>query len=273
MGFIVFKNKMKREWISKWLRFDILSRDWFSCVYCGAKAPEVLLEIDHILPVSKGGKNDIANLCSACRPCNSGKRAKNIEDKKVWENITKAVEDMKEKEKQLKEYYKYLNKKKDKFSKYRIINELYKQMTGGKYTISENWMKSVKSLGGKYGHELLVEALRISVERDAENLNMAYVGGICRNLYFNKEYPDWYKFYYQIFDPIDQKRGYLYVKSYKEYIIRNHKEIQEIYDGWWNNYDQEDIEQDIIEYKEDEWLTRWKVLKFYFSSLLEDGKD
>ncbi|MCK4795228.1 MAG: HNH endonuclease [Desulfobacteraceae bacterium] len=49
----------KRKAISKKLRFEVFKRDSFTCQYCGRKSPDVLLEIDHIKPVSKEGKNDI----------------------------------------------------------------------------------------------------------------------------------------------------------------------------------------------------------------------
>jgi 5-methylcytosine-specific restriction endonuclease McrA len=54
-------------------RFFILSRDHFTCQYCGRKAPDVVLEIDHITPRSKGGTNATANLVTSCRACNNGK--------------------------------------------------------------------------------------------------------------------------------------------------------------------------------------------------------
>ena len=33
-------------------------------------------EIDHIIPVCKGGKNDIENLTTSCNPCNNRKGGK-----------------------------------------------------------------------------------------------------------------------------------------------------------------------------------------------------
>ena len=59
--------------ITNQIRFKILERDNFACRYCGAKAPEVRLEIDHIKPQSKNGPDDIENLITACERCNSGK--------------------------------------------------------------------------------------------------------------------------------------------------------------------------------------------------------
>ncbi len=55
------------------LRFDVLNRDNFTCQYCGRKAPNVILEIDHIHPKSKGGINDLNNYATSCIECNRGK--------------------------------------------------------------------------------------------------------------------------------------------------------------------------------------------------------
>lgn len=55
------------------LRFEIFKRDNFTCNYCGKKSPEIKLEVDHIVPVSIGGTDDIFNLTTACFECNRGK--------------------------------------------------------------------------------------------------------------------------------------------------------------------------------------------------------
>jgi 5-methylcytosine-specific restriction endonuclease McrA len=56
-------------------RIFILNRDKRTCQMCGRKAPEVILEIDHIIPVSKGGSNHPTNLQVLCFDCNRGKGA------------------------------------------------------------------------------------------------------------------------------------------------------------------------------------------------------
>lgn len=55
------------------LRFRILRRDNFTCRYCGVSAPQVKLQVDHTIPVSKGGTNDFSNLITSCFECNIGK--------------------------------------------------------------------------------------------------------------------------------------------------------------------------------------------------------
>lgn len=61
-------------------RFNVFKRDGFQCQYCGRKPPEVILEVDHIIPRSKGGDNDSLNLITACFECNRGKRDKLLQD-------------------------------------------------------------------------------------------------------------------------------------------------------------------------------------------------
>lgn len=62
-----------RKPLSKRTRFEVFKRDGFTCQYCGKQPPEATLECDHIDPVVAGGTNDMANLTTSCRECNSGK--------------------------------------------------------------------------------------------------------------------------------------------------------------------------------------------------------
>lgn len=67
----------KRIPISTVLRRKVFKRDDFRCCDCGISAPDhplVRLEVDHRVPVSKGGTNDIDNLQTLCWDCNNGKR-------------------------------------------------------------------------------------------------------------------------------------------------------------------------------------------------------
>lgn len=59
--------------VTKRTRFEVLRRDDHTCQYCGAKAPDVTLHIDHVMPVSLGGDDKPGNLVTACKDCNSGK--------------------------------------------------------------------------------------------------------------------------------------------------------------------------------------------------------
>ena len=59
-----------RQPIPRKLRHEVFKRDGYRCRECGASKDETSLEIDHILPVAKGGTNDIGNLQTLCRECN-----------------------------------------------------------------------------------------------------------------------------------------------------------------------------------------------------------
>lgn len=55
------------------LRFKILTRDGYRCRYCGRTAEQTELQIDHVIPRSKGGPTTEENLITSCRACNIGK--------------------------------------------------------------------------------------------------------------------------------------------------------------------------------------------------------
>lgn len=66
-------KQTKRKPISAKLRAEVLERDKYACVKCGAKAKDgVQLHLNHRLPVSKGGKNSFDNLETTCQECNLG---------------------------------------------------------------------------------------------------------------------------------------------------------------------------------------------------------
>lgn len=67
----------QRSLMTDSLRYDIMRRDGFKCQLCGASAKDgVRLHVDHIIPVSKGGKTEPSNLRTLCERCNLGKRDK-----------------------------------------------------------------------------------------------------------------------------------------------------------------------------------------------------
>lgn len=92
--------------ISKRVRFEIFKRDGFCCHYCGGHPPGVVLEIDHIIPVSKKGSNDLENLVTSCFSCNRGKS--DVQLTTLPQKTFEKIELIKEKEDQYKEYKKLL---------------------------------------------------------------------------------------------------------------------------------------------------------------------
>ena len=69
-----YHSKNQRKLMTKALRKQIMIRDNYTCQICGKYMPdEVGLHIDHIIPVSKGGKTVASNLQVLCSRCNGRK--------------------------------------------------------------------------------------------------------------------------------------------------------------------------------------------------------
>lgn len=74
---------MNRKSTGKRLRFEVFKRDHFTCQYCGAQPPNIVLVVDHIVPVARGGETVIENLISACEACNHGKADRSLESRTI----------------------------------------------------------------------------------------------------------------------------------------------------------------------------------------------
>ena len=73
-------NKARRRISNqKWqdLRQVTFERDGWACVYCGSDTD---LTCDHVVPLVRGGTNEMENLATACRPCNSSKGHKLLDE-------------------------------------------------------------------------------------------------------------------------------------------------------------------------------------------------
>lgn len=85
-------------------RFEVFKRDGFTCGYCGKKSPEVVLEVDHIIPVAGGGSDDTINLLTSCWDCNRGKSDKPLNEILTGEDPHDKAIVLLERERQLSEY-------------------------------------------------------------------------------------------------------------------------------------------------------------------------
>lgn len=73
LGLIDPYNTSTREYIPGVSRFEVLRRAGGRCQLCGVSHTTRQIDVDHIVPVSKGGSNDATNLQALCRTCNSQK--------------------------------------------------------------------------------------------------------------------------------------------------------------------------------------------------------
>jgi hypothetical protein len=98
--------------ISKKLRFDIFKRDQFTCQYCGSHPPDIILHIDHMLPVAEGGGNEQDNLVTSCSDCNLGKGARLLSS--APSSLKEKATEVKEREDQLLGYYEVIRAQRER---------------------------------------------------------------------------------------------------------------------------------------------------------------
>jgi len=61
----------------------LFARDRHVCGYCGGHFPELELTVEHILPVSRGGRHEWTNVVTACRSCNTRKGSRRPEEARM----------------------------------------------------------------------------------------------------------------------------------------------------------------------------------------------
>ena len=202
-----------RKAISKKMRFEVLKRDKFTCQYCGKQSPDVILHIDHIKPVSKGGKNTMLNLVTSCVDCNLGKGDRELSDESEIEKQKQQLAELSEKQEQVKLMIKWREQLIDadelminsavKVINNHIINwSVSESSTGrirsiiskGKYN---ELMDSITIAKGKYGYienrddadDFISMSLKlINKDQDPAQRKVNYAKGIARNRfdYFNE---------------------------------------------------------------------------------------
>lgn len=59
--------------VVRFSRKNVLLRDGYKCQYCGKALAPAFLTLDHVIPVSRGGKTQWDNIVTACKACNARK--------------------------------------------------------------------------------------------------------------------------------------------------------------------------------------------------------
>lgn len=70
---IMLKQMYRRKRNPRFSRYNVYLRDMFTCQYCTTQFPQSQLTLDHVLPMSKGGKTTWDNIVTACYKCNNDK--------------------------------------------------------------------------------------------------------------------------------------------------------------------------------------------------------
>lgn len=57
-----------------WFGANPSNHGWYTCVRCGKKLRKGDVDIDHIIPQNRGGRDNLNNLQCMCRHCNRSKQ-------------------------------------------------------------------------------------------------------------------------------------------------------------------------------------------------------
>jgi hypothetical protein len=163
--------------LSKKLRFEVFKRDAFTCQYCGNNPPTVVLEIDHVLPVSKGGSDEIHNLVTSCFDCNRGKSGTELNQ--VPSPFYQHIETVKERERQYKAYKALTDSIEE-----RKMNEVFevediftKEMN---YHFTDKFVVSVKKFISLLPLQEVKDSMHYACSRDlSPEQTIRYFCGVC----------------------------------------------------------------------------------------------
>lgn len=173
--------------LSKKLRFEVFKRDSFKCQYCGAMPPVVVLEVDHIIPVSKSGTDDIDNLITSCFDCNRGKSNRDLTT--LPQSTIEKTEQLIEREEQYAAYKEILSKiKARQAEEIDAIDEIYNQYFP-EWCLGERFKNGTLPIFLKsLGFEKVEDAMHKACARMFDdNKAIKYFCGICWNKIRDKE--------------------------------------------------------------------------------------
>lgn len=154
-----------RKAISRKTRFEVFKRDSFKCQYCGRGVPDVVLELDHVTPISGGGADDLLNYVTSCFDCNRGKGSRKLSDESVVQKSRASVRAMLQRREQLdmvlesrRGYVDPLNEEASR------VEEYFRANCGAALEIDDSGRKYVKALIRKFGAPAVIKAIDQAAE-------------------------------------------------------------------------------------------------------------
>lgn len=122
-------------------RQSVLVRDKFSCKYCNIEIIDDTFELDHIVPVSRGGKDLYLNTALSCRSCNQSKSDMTAQEF-TGKNITGIPFHSEKALLALQNNQEYLKKIKKIYPNFSLETKVIKEKLDYKYPIASNLIKS-----------------------------------------------------------------------------------------------------------------------------------
>lgn len=174
-------GESKRKPLSRQRRFDVFKRDRFACQYCGRTPPVVVLEVDHIIPVSGGGTNDLLNLTTSCFDCNRGKAATPLDHRAP--TAKEQLERVKERRAQVRAYNAViLKEREDEDAAVQSLATYWGLETG--WPVTRDQCRSLRAFIKKSTKAEVLESIDIALRRkspesNTEDTTWRYFCGVC----------------------------------------------------------------------------------------------
>lgn len=70
---IMLKDFVRSKTQVRFSKSNVYLRDQYHCLYCGCNVTKSTATLDHVVPISRGGKTNFENIATACGPCNFAK--------------------------------------------------------------------------------------------------------------------------------------------------------------------------------------------------------
>jgi hypothetical protein len=179
---------MTRKNIPNKMRFEVFKRDKFTCQYCGKKAPDVVLNADHIKPVAEGGKNSLVNLVTSCFGCNNGKAATPLDDSSAVEKARAQADAIAERRQQIEMMARWQMELASLDPETEAISVMLSKV--GKRVLTEEGKKAARKLVRKYGLTEVMQCIAISFDQYDVESAWGKVEPILRRRKFDHENPE-----------------------------------------------------------------------------------
>lgn len=147
------------------------------------RPPEVVLEIDHFIPVKEGGDNEMSNLLTSCKQCNRGKKARITRSPDELLEYSTIIADKKEIVKQLTAITK-LNNEISRHLDFHLdeLDSFWYQLHDGKQCLSTRGRTSVRNFLRFFDRVKIEEAMELAVLQTGGGANaFKYMCGILQN--------------------------------------------------------------------------------------------
>ena len=190
------------------MRFEVFKRDSFTCQYCGRKAPDIILEVDHIEPIAGGGSDDLFNLITSCEDCNAGKSDRRLADNTVVERQRDQLAKLQERKEQIEMMFEWQQSLVDLDAQAlgRLGELISAQMPG--FSLSQHGEAALKKCYKRFGLDEVLAAVYIACEhylerdeagaptKESVERALSKIGGICFNRKQGRENPELAKLYH-----------------------------------------------------------------------------